>query len=195
MNQIIDIKTGRFVGNKKQSVSCQRCGLPFLVPYAWIKKGGGKYCSKKCFDLAQSTGISTRDDGYISIKCPAHHRANKWGFVYAHVLVAEKKIGRPLRPSEKIHHINGNPSDNRPENLFICGDTKEHLEIHRRQNNILKGCNPDEEKICSKCNSVLPKNLFSPSSSRGKRCLSSMCKKCCAEDQRLRRERERNTRH
>ena len=34
-----------------------------------------------------------------------HHRANKDGQVYVHILNAEKKLGRMLRSTEVVHHI------------------------------------------------------------------------------------------
>jgi len=80
--------------------------------------------------------------GYILVLSPGHPRAHKGdpgGYVYEHVLVAEKKIGRYLTPFERVHHIDSDPGNNAPENLLILPGDKEHAEIHnqRRERNEL----------------------------------------------------------
>ena len=39
--------------------------------------------------------------------------------MYEHLVVAEGFLGRELRPDELVHHLDGNPGNNRPENLIV----------------------------------------------------------------------------
>ena len=58
----------------------------------------------------------------------------------AHVVLMEEVLGRPLRPDEVVHHINGIKDDNRLENLQLM-DKREHTRLHH------SGVTPSPETV------------------------------------------------
>lgn len=68
-------------------------------------------------------GRSRNGDGYVLVRCTDDDRqfvsANVSGYALEHRLVAGRALGRKVLSSETVHHINGDKTDNRIENLQI----------------------------------------------------------------------------
>lgn len=79
--------------------------------------------------------LRAREDGYLMVLSKSHPNRNKKGYVFEHILVMEKYLGRFLKTGETIHHKNRNRRDNRIENLHLCSTPGEHQSIHAMEDN------------------------------------------------------------
>jgi len=69
---------------------------------------------------------------YLCIKAPGHPACDAKGYVRLHRLIAEQQQGRYLKPDEDVHHIDGNPFNNDPDNLQVMSRA-EHTRLHAKQ--------------------------------------------------------------
>ena len=99
-----------------------------------------KLCSAKCWakyrDWSKSKnpywkGGKTVNpvSGYEYTRDPSHPNACSLGYVPTHRYVMSKHLGRPLKKSEIVHHINHNKRDNRISNLVVL-DAHSHHSHH-----------------------------------------------------------------
>jgi len=83
-------------------------------------------------------GGRKKHQGYWMVLKPEHPRAHKSGYVFEHIIIAEKMLGRPLKfyginhkDNEVVHHIDCDKSNNNQENLYICTNSN-HKNIHNK---------------------------------------------------------------
>lgn len=127
----------------------------------WVecRCGSGRYISHKAPGDKKFTGICRRcarnaknrriTRGYVHIyigSLPEEDQMlarpmlkNGSNYILEHRLIAARQLGRPLRPDEWVHHLNGIKDDNQPENLEVASAsshsfqhlTQLHAEIRR----------------------------------------------------------------
>lgn len=82
-------------------------------------------------------GIKADCTGHLYKRTPGHPYGTKHGcYVAVHRLVMEQHLGRYLKPNEVVHHLDGNPANNKIENLELFESNSQHL------SETLKGCCP-----------------------------------------------------
>jgi hypothetical protein len=64
----------------------------------------------------------------VSVKCPPEFKSmtQKNGMVRSSRLLIAQQIGRPLKPEEQVHHIDGDITNNKLENLMLFATQKDH---------------------------------------------------------------------
>lgn len=108
----------------RPTIICPRCGG---------RKSDQATLCRKCFADMPHGGVCTVDSkGYRRLP---RHLQKRHGLLFEHQLVAMQKIGRPLRDGEEVHHIDGNPMNNHPDNLMVV-TRAEHIAIDKRYERI-----------------------------------------------------------
>ena len=69
------------------------------------------------------------NEGYKQVYKPSSPEARSNGYVAVHRDVACRKLGRPLRANEVVHHRDGNKLNNRPGNLQVMSPSQ-HWKVH-----------------------------------------------------------------
>lgn len=74
------------------------------------------------------TGKHISSTGYVRVLNPSHGRSS---YFFEHRLIMESHIGRKLMRHEVVHHVNGNKTDNRLENLQLMQNC-DHSRMHAK---------------------------------------------------------------
>ena len=87
-------------------------------------------------------GTTFHDAGYRLLKQPDHPRAKSNGYVFEHLVIAQRALGKPLPVGAVVHHVNGVRHGNHNTNLVICQDQAYHSLLHRRMHALTACGNP-----------------------------------------------------
>lgn len=129
-------KSGSSRGYRYGLFLCPSCGIEIEK----IKKDGvaAKYCSHRCYAANRAKRGSYKDfiisRKYKYIYMPEHPNAigTKKLYVSEHRLVMEKHLGRYLKETEVVHHIDHNTLNNEINNLMLC-TASDHMKIHAKE--------------------------------------------------------------
>lgn len=130
-------KSGRGVSKYTITRLCSNCSKNLYITkhYQTKKEYKNFYCDKNCEanhrkfnSIEEAIRLAKRykdKNGYVYISCSGKH-------YLLHRVLMEQKIGRKLLKTEHVHHLNGNPSDNRLENLEIISNKNHPSEASKK---------------------------------------------------------------
>jgi len=96
-------------------------------------------------------GVS-RSHGYTIVFMPEHPRRDPSGYVFQHILTAEKALRKPLPIKAVVHHANGSRNSGP---IVICQDHAYHMLLHQRMR-ALKACGHANWLRCPHCKQYDP---------------------------------------
>jgi len=150
--------------------TCAQCGTPLYYYPSQIAKSDQHFCDRHCLGKWHSLQTGTkamhwrggtrRDRQRIMWHLPWHPRAIN-GYIYRYTLIAEWKLGRRLRDGEIVHHIDGDQTNDHPDNLEVMTQSdhaRRHFTLNRwsRDFDQCRACGSAERKhegrgLCTRC--------------------------------------------
>ncbi|PRR85991.1 HNH endonuclease signature motif containing protein [Clostridium luticellarii] len=126
-NHYCSVKCAKLAQRKRIVKHCEMCGKSFEVQ----RNSKQRFCSVNCVNKYKKKSGKYKKNGYWyenGYKV-LYVEGNKC--IKEHIKVMEEHMGRKLKKNEVVHHINGNKSDNRLQNLKLM-TREEHSSYHRK---------------------------------------------------------------
>ena len=131
---------------KRIRVICRLCGKPYLKAERRVRENN--FCCKahlyswnarKMREYNRLTNPMNQPGGVLEARIRRGHelRGKGEGKTYPKLLgrhehrqVVETLLGRPLKPGEVVHHLDGDKRNNDPDNLVVLPSQSAHCKAH-----------------------------------------------------------------
>ncbi len=128
----------KFIGMRTQITRiCESCGKEFKIDPSKLKRGWGRFCSNSCRVLIMVGSLAPRYKGGWTDKCGYHIMYINGVETKAHRHVMATHLRRKLTNTEIVHHIDGDPQNNKIENLQLMTQP-EHIRLHLKDDSKYK---------------------------------------------------------
>src|SRR3990167_1550302 len=114
---------------------------------------------------AHKIGLTGRRDGHLFVRAKMNQKIHRTEMringikKYEYAVIAERALGKSFPARAEVHHANGDPTDNSPDNLVICPSRAYHLLLHERMR-ALAACGHADWRSCDQCKQFdAPENL------------------------------------
>lgn len=113
---------------KKTTHLCRNCNNRKT---AQTRKGLPAHNRGKRYQAKRQGNFYVNGGGYVAMWVGKHTETDKaGGYCLEHRLQMEVILGRKLTRKERVHHVDGDKTNNTPNNLYLCADDYEHQKVH-----------------------------------------------------------------
>lgn len=104
--------------------------------------------------------------------------------IFLHRHIAERALGKSLPAEAEVHHVDGNRKNNANSNLVVCENKTYHFLLHSRARTVQRGGDPNTEKLCAVCDSLVSRSGFRKRNNRADG-IETVCKACTSRQHKL----------
>lgn len=136
--------------------TCDYCGREFKRRPTNISPTSKHiFCSRECTNKGLKRKVGPDNPNWKGIIYSDTYPKIRINGSYKrmHRVVMEEHLGRPLSPEEHVHHINGDKTDNRLENLQVVTNSQ-HRKVHAPPKLICSACKQKQavaKGFCKSC--------------------------------------------